>query len=293
MSKNIKKVAVLYGGSSKEREVSIKSGKAVEEALKRLGYTVDAFDPINKNSFLEDFRAFNPDKVFIALHGKGGEDGQIQSILDYYDVPYTGCDATTSAICFNKRFTKNILKANNIPTPEDLNIKEEVEFPLVVKPADEGSSIGVHIVKDEKQLEEALENLREYNDILIERFIPGRELTVGILNGEVLPIVEIKVQDGFYDYKNKYISERTQYLCPAPLNFVITERIKKLAKKAYDTLKCKGAVRIDFILSEDNQPYILEINTIPGMTDHSLLPKAAKVAGYSFDELVDKILKGD
>lgn len=291
LSKEVKKVALLYGGVSKERDVSIKSGKAVEKALKSLGYDVKSFDPADKEKFINQLLTFQPNIAFIALHGKGGEDGQIQSVLDFYGIKYTGCDATTSAICFNKRFTKDILKANNIPVPQDVS-PDELEFPVVVKPVNEGSSIGVFIVKDKNELQEALNMLKDYEDILVERFIPGRELTVGILNGEVLPIVEIKVKNGFYDYENKYISNETEYLCPAPLNFVITETIKKLAKKTYEVLKCKGAVRIDFILSEDNQPYVLEVNTIPGMTDHSLLPKAANAAGYSFEELVQKIIEG-
>ncbi len=291
MNKENLKVALLYGGSSSEREISIKTGKAIESALKKLGYKYQVFDPIEKEKFISDISNYKPDVAFIALHGKGGEDGQIQAILEFLNIRYTGSNSKTSAVCMDKRLTKDILRNYSIPVPKNFSL-ENIKFPVVLKPSEEGSSIGVHIVFNKNQLNDALEDLKNYSNILIEEYIKGRELTVSILNGQVLPIIEIKVKEGFYDYKNKYFSNQTEYICPANLPFVVEEKIKVYAKKAYEILECKGAVRIDFILSEDNIPYLLEINTIPGMTEHSLLPKSAKAAGYTFEDLVEEILLG-
>ena len=291
MNKENLKVALLYGGSSSEREISIKTGKTIESALKKLGYKYQVFDPIEKEKFISDISNYKPNVAFIALHGKGGEDGQIQAILEFLNIRYTGSSSKTSTICMDKRLTKDILRNYSIPVPKNFSL-ENIKFPVVLKPSEEGSSIGVHIVFNKNQLNDALEDLKNYSNILIEEYIKGRELTVSILNGQVLPIIEIKVKEGFYDYKNKYFSNQTEYICPANLPFVVEEKIKAYAKKAYEILECKGAVRIDFILSEDNIPYLLEINTIPGMTEHSLLPKSAKVAGYTFADLVEEILLG-
>ena len=291
MNKGNLKVALLYGGDSSERQISIKTGKAVENALKNLGYDYKVFDPIEKQKFISDILKYNPDVAFIALHGKGGEDGQIQAILDFFGIRYTGSGSKTSAICMDKKLTKDILKNYSIPVPEDYTL-EDIKFPVVLKPSEEGSSIGVHIVFNKSQLEKALQDLKNYENILIEEYIKGRELTVSILNDKVLPIIEIKVKNGFYDYENKYFSNETKYICPAKLPFVVEEKVKAYAKRAYNILKCKGAVRVDFILSEDDTPYLLEINTVPGMTEHSLLPKSAKAIGYTFEQLVNEIIVG-
>ena len=285
------KVALLYGGFSKEREISIKSGKAVEEALKELGFEYRVFDPINKEDFIYNIKKYKPDVAFIALHGKGGEDGQIQAILEFLNIKYTGSDSRTSAICIDKKLTKDILRNENIPVPEDYKL-ENIKFPAVLKPKDEGSSIGVYIVKNEKELKKVLDNIKNVKDYMIEAYIEGRELTVSILNGKVLPVIEIKIEKGFYDFENKYISSKTKYLCPAPLHKTINEEIKKIAINSYKILGCKGAARIDIMLSKENIPYVLEVNTIPGMTSHSLLPKAAEKAGVSFNELVKEIIYG-
>jgi D-alanine-D-alanine ligase len=285
------KIALLYGGVSKEREISIKSGKSVEKALKKLGYQYKIFDPVEEFEFIKKIKSYNPDLAFICLHGKGGEDGQIQSILEFLSIKYTGSNAKTSAICMDKQITKKILAYHKIPVPKSYEIKK-VKFPAVVKPAEEGSSIGVFIVNTEKQLKNALDKLKDYKNVIVEQFIKGREITVSILNGKILPIIEIKVEKGFYDFENKYISSNTQYICPANLDRKTEEKVNKIARNCWQILDLKGAVRIDMIIDEKQKPYVLEINTIPGMTDHSLLPKAAKKIGMSFEDLVEEIIKG-
>ena len=300
MDKNIK-VALLYGGASSEREISIKSGKAVENALKELNLNYRVFDPIEKEKFIKEIIQYKPDVVFNVLHGKGGEDGVIQGLLEFLGFKHTTSGVKTSSITMDKDFTKRILKTYNIPMAdwrvikdkEDLENLDISKFPKVLKPSEEGSSIGVYIVNNKEELEKALKELTKFNQkIIVEDFIKGREITVGILNGEPLDIVEIKVKDGFYDYKNKYFSSSTEYICPANIEKNIYKYIQKLSLQIYNILECKGAVRIDYILGEDNKPYFLEINTIPGLTDHSLLPKAAKKKGIDFKELVLRILLG-
>lgn len=305
MIKN-KKVALLYGGYSSEREISIKSGKAVENSLKKLSLNYKVFDPINREKFIKELTEFNPDVVFIALHGKGGEDGTIQGVLEFLGYKYTGSGIKASSIAMDKAITKDILKNYDIPMAnwmvlndnDGINILNEKlkklnnRFPKVVKPSEEGSSIGVNIVNSKDDLIEAVKNSFKYGKkVLVEDFIKGREITVGILNGEPLEIVEIKVISGFYDFKNKYLSDETEYICPAEIEDSLYKGIQKIAVDIYSIIGCKGAVRVDFILGEDKIPYFLEINTIPGMTDHSLLPKAAKVKGIDFDNLILKILE--
>ncbi|WP_457641775.1 D-alanine--D-alanine ligase [Persephonella sp.] len=293
------KVALLYGGTSSEREISIKSGKAVEKALKNLGIKFKAFDPAEKENFINSLLEFNPDIAFIALHGKTGEDGTIQGVLEFLNIKYTGSDIKTSAICMDKSLTKDILKSHNIIVPEGYTVKAvkqlegiDISFPVVVKPNSEGSSIGVSIVENETQLKIAVEKaLKLDKTVIVERFIKGREITVGILNGEPLDIIEIKVKKGFYDYHNKYLSEETEYICPAEIEENLYRKIQEIALQIYNILGCKGVARIDFILEKD-KPYFLEINTIPGLTDHSLIPKAAAVKGLKFEDLVLRIIEG-
>lgn len=292
------KVALIYGGVSKEREISIKSGKAVEKALKELNYDYKVFDIVEPLKFIKEISEYKPDVAFIALHGKVGEDGIIQGVLEFLNIPYTGSGVKTSAVCMDKETTKDILKSHNLPVPESFTIKsmqeiqnKDIKFPVVVKAATEGSSIGVYIVKNQQKLEEALkEAFKLDKKVLIEEYIKGREITVSILNGKPLDIVEIVVEEGFYDFQNKYITGKTKYICPAQIEKDTYLYIQDLALKAYSILECKGAARVDFILS-DKQPYILELNTIPGMTEHSLLPKAAKTAGIDFDNLVKLIIE--
>ncbi len=292
------KVALLYGGISSEREISIKSGKAVEYALKKLGYEYLSLDPAEKEIFLEKLISFNPDVVFIALHGKGGEDGTIQGLLEFLGYRYTGSPVKASAIAMDKAITKDILKSHNIPVPNGytfFSIEEalevEVSFPVVVKPSSEGSSIGVFISQNRQEYKEhIIEAFKIDKKVIVEEFIKGRELTVGVLNGEPLDIIEIKVEKGFYDYKNKYFSDKTEYICPPEIEKTLYKKIQDLAAEAYSIIGCKGAVRVDFILREKT-PYILEINTVPGLTDHSLLPKAALCKGLNFEKLIEEIIK--
>ncbi len=297
MSSNLK-VALLYGGNSSEREISIKSGKSVEKALKKLGYKFISLDPVEREKFIEKLISFDPDVVFIALHGKGGEDGTIQGVLDFLGYGYTGSPLKTSAIAIDKAITKDIVKNYGITVPDSLTVfsKDEalslsIDFPKVVKVATEGSSIGVFIVKNNQEYIETIKEAFKIGDkVLIEEFIEGRELTVGILNGEPLDIIEIKVEKGFYDYKNKYFTDKTQYICPADIDKNLYKKIQEDALKVYQVLGCKGAARVDFLL-KGNTPYFLEINTIPGLTDHSLLPKAAAYRGISFEKLIEEMIK--
>ncbi len=297
MSSNLK-VALLYGGDSSEREISIKSGKSVENALKKLGYTYKFFDPVEKESFIKELTSFNPDVVFIALHGKGGEDGTIQGVLDFLGYKYTGSPLKASAIAIDKAITKDIVKNYGITVPDSTTVfsKEEalslsVDFPKVVKVATEGSSIGVFIVSNLEEYKNAVEEAFKIGDkVIIEEFIEGRELTVGILNGNPLDIIEIKVEKGFYDYKNKYFTDKTQYICPADIDKKLYKKIQEDALTVYKVLGCKGAARVDFLLKESS-PYFLEINTIPGLTDHSLLPKAAAYRGITFEKLIEEMIK--
>ena len=301
MLKNLK-IALLYGGISSEREISIKSGKAVEESFKRLGLNYRVFDPVEGKLFLEKLVDYSPDIAFIALHGKGGEDGTIQGVLDFLNIPYTGSTQKTSAITIDKDLTKKILSIENLPVPKgkvlfrenfEEDMIEDIKLPVVVKPATEGSSIGVFIVNSASELKDAVKNAFKLDSkVIVEEFIKGRELTVGILNGQPLEIVEIIVEEGFYDYKNKYFSDKTKYICPAYLEKDLYREIQNIAKKSCEILNVEGAARVDFILSDDGIPHILEINTIPGLTDHSLLPKSAAAAGLSFDDLIENILLG-
>jgi len=294
-----KKIALLYGGYSREREISIKSGKAVEGALQRLGYTYKVFDPIEREKFIEKIIDYKPDLAFIALHGKGGEDGTIQSLLEFLGIPYTGSDPKTSMICMDKILTKMYLEKFNINTPKwnfFLNIEDALsfypEFPVVVKAPNEGSSIGVYIVNNQDEYKKAVEDVFKLDEkVLVEQFIKGRELTVGILDDEVFDIVEVVVEEGFYDYQNKYITGKTKYICPAQLPPEVYKTVQDIGYKTYKSLNCKGQARVDIILDYSLTPYVLEVNTVPGMTEFSLLPKAAAVKGISFDQLVDRIIK--
>ncbi|WP_457621298.1 D-alanine--D-alanine ligase [Persephonella sp.] len=293
------RIALLYGGLSSEREISIKSGTAVERALKSLNLTYRVFDPAEGTEFIKKITEYKPDLAFIALHGKTGEDGIIQGVLEFLGIRYTGSDLKTSAICMDKSLTKDILKSKGIIVPESVTInnpdqidKINLSYPVVVKPNSEGSSIGVSIVENKDQLEEAVKTVLQLdNKAVIEKYIKGREITVGIINGEPLDIIEIKVKKGFYDYYNKYLSQETRYICPARIEDSLYKYIQNTALKIYNILGCRGVARVDFILAQD-KPYFLEVNTIPGLTDHSLIPKAAAVKGIDFENLILKIIKG-
>ncbi|MBW2039319.1 MAG: D-alanine--D-alanine ligase [Deltaproteobacteria bacterium] len=291
-----KRIGVLMGGVSHEREISLKTGTAVLNALQKQGYnTVGievSFDIVKR--LLEE----GIDVAFIALHGRWGEDGTVQGLLELLRIPYTGSGVLASALAMNKIKAKEIFLYHGIPTPEFVTPQEEepeelpFPHPWVVKPASEGSTIGVTIAEDKKGLEEALRRARRYDQqILIERFIVGKELTVGILKGEPLPVVEIAPKDGFYDYQAKYTPGITEYIIPARIAEQEQQEVQRVSLKAYHVLGCSGCARVDLFLSEGGEVFITEVNTLPGMTETSLVPKAAAHNGISFPQLVQIILE--
>ncbi len=301
---NFGKVGVLFGGRSSEREVSIMSGTGVLNALRARGVDAHAFDPATQS--LGELETAKFDRVFIALHGRGGEDGSIQGVLETLRIPYTGSGVQASAIAIDKVFTKRIWETHKLPTPRyrviesadraHLNeVADELRLPLVVKPPNEGSTIGISRVRGYSGMGEAFKLARQYDDVVLaEEFIDGQELTCAILGqgsqAEALPLVEIRAPDANYDYHNKYFGEETKYLCPAPIDAALSETIRNLSVRAYNALGARGWGRIDIMLSRRNDPYLLELNTSPGMTSHSLVPIAARATGISYEDLVLRIL---
>ena len=294
-----KRVGVLMGGFGGEREVALSSGKAVTEALKRREYDVVPIDV--GDDLVDRLRAERIEVAFIALHGPIGEDGVIQGLLEFLRIPYTGSGVRASAVAMDKVMSKRIFEVVGIPTApwEIIELDKpchprNIEPPLVVKPSGGGSSLAVTLVidsEDESLIENAVKNAFKVSDqVIIEKYVPGAEITVGVLNGEPLGCVEIRPKSGFYDYKNKYTSGRTEYLAPAPLDPDTTVLVQRLGAAAYHALGCKGAVRVDFRLPPQGYPVALEVNTIPGLTSTSLLPKSAAVVGIDFDELVERML---
>ena len=298
MNNNFGKVLVLMGGWSNEREISLISGKYVYDSLISSGINAIKLD-LKKNN-LDSIKSINPDRVFIILHGKGGEDGEIQSYLDKLGIPYTGSNSLSSSICMNKRLTKDILKDNGIFTPDfikiDNNVSDNIEeinfeYPYVIKPSSEGSSIGVHIVEDKESYKLAInENKIISKDFIAEKYVAGEEYTVGIIENQALPIIKLEPPGKFYDYNAKYNSENMRYICPSGLEKDLEEEIKTLSVKTFNALKCHGWGRVDLIVDNNKKPWVIEINTVPGMTEHSLLPMAAKQVNINFDDLVIKIL---
>lgn len=298
MNNNFGKVLVLMGGWSNEREISLISGKYVYDSLISSGINAIKLD-LKKNN-LDSIKSINPDRVFIILHGKGGEDGEIQSYLDKLGIPYTGSNSFSSSICMNKRLTKDILKDNGIFTPDfikiDNNVSDDIEkinfeYPYVIKPSSEGSSIGVHIVEDKESYKLAInENKIISKDFIAEKYVAGEEYTVGIIENQALPIIKLEPPGKFYDYNAKYNSENMRYICPSGLEKDLEEEIKTLSVKTFNALKCHGWGRVDLIVDNNKKPWVIEINTVPGMTEHSLLPMAAKQVNINFDDLVIKIL---
>ncbi|MBL8497159.1 MAG: D-alanine--D-alanine ligase [Nitrosomonas sp.] len=295
---NFGKVAVLLGGRSAEREVSLQSGHAVLEALRRSGVDAHPFDPAERA--LEDLQHQGFKKAFIALHGRFGEDGTIQGILEWMRLPYTGSGVMASALAMDKWRTKLIWQAVGISSPRyavlqaDSNFDEIAEtlgLPLIVKPAREGSTIGLSKVHDKRDLAEAYRLAAQHDAlVLAEEFIAGKELTVAILGETPLPVVRIEIAGELYDYQAKYVSDETRYFCPSGLADELEAAIKAQALQAYQVLGCEGWGRVDLILTAAGQCYFLEANTSPGMTSHSLVPMAAKAVGISFNELVMNIL---
>ncbi len=292
-----KTIGVLYGGWSSEREVSINSGRCVIESLKRQGFKVQGID-VDKR-FIEKLKGI--DIAFIALHGKPGEDGTIQGILEFLGIPYTGSGVLGSAVGMDKVVTKTLLIASKIPTPPfyyktDFELNEIVEklgFPLVVKPRAEGSSVGVYIVQTKKDLKKVIKDLQnKYPDIFFEKYIPGMMATCGILNRSALPVLEIRPKKKeFYDYRSKYTEGMTEYIVPARIPEKYYRLVQKYALQVHNVTGAYGFSRVDFVLDKDYNPYVLEINTVPGLLSGSNLPLEAKAAGISYDQLILEILR--
>ena len=292
MSTLPKNIAVLKGGPSAEREVSLRSGAAATEALRADGFEVTEVTVEGPDFVVPAETEF----AFLALHGTFGEDGQVQDILASRCIPFSGADAATSRLAFDKEKTKEKFLAAGVPTPQGQLVSrlDEVTLalPLFVKPNAQGSSVGTHPATTRKELAAALDDALKFDSCaLVERFILGRELTVGVLGDQVLPIVEIHPLDGFYDYTNKYTKGRTEYFCPARLPDEITTAIQQHALAAHRSLGRTVYSRIDFLLEKDMSPYCLEVNTLPGMTATSLLPKAAAAIGLSFSQMCRRIVE--
>ena len=291
-------IAVLMGGYSTEREISLMSGKAVYKALLNNNVECFPFDLTENN--LDKLWIKEFDKVFIVLHGRGGEDGYIQSLLDKRKIPFTGSGVESSNLCMNKAHTKDVWLKHELPLSPSIVATQgkpidPIDFPLpwAVKPTMEGSSIGITKVENKNELDTALELAWQYNDeALIEHWIEGDEYTVAILGNQALPSIKIISDHDFYDYDSKYFSNKTEYLCPSDLSEQQEKNIRTIAMKAFNLTGASGWARVDFILDKDKNPYLLEINTVPGMTSHSLVPMAAKAAGMNFEQLVLKILHG-
>jgi D-alanine-D-alanine ligase len=293
------KVAVLMGGRSAEREISLKSGGRVLAALRARGIDAHAFDPAERR--LEELAAERFDRAFVALHGRFGEDGTVQGALEYLGIPYTGSGVLASALAMDKWRSKLLWQAAGIPTPpyellapgaDHGGTARRLGLPLMVKPAREGSSIGMSKVGSTEELAAAYELARRYDEVVIaERFIEGIELTAAILGEEPLPLIRLETPRVFYDYEAKYFAEDTRYIVPCGLAHEEERRVQGLALEGFKLLGCSGWGRVDLMLDRRGAAYLLEVNTIPGMTDHSLVPMAARARGISFEELCVRILE--
>lgn len=292
------KVAVLLGGDAAEREISLKSGAAVLAALQRQGVDAHPIDP--DATLLERLRAGAFDRAFIILHGRGGEDGQVQGALQTIRLPYTGSGVLGSALGMDKYRCKLVWSGCGLPTADyvllrdaaDLPAAAELGFPLMIKPVHEGSSIGMARVESTDELERAWRNAAEYDAlVLAERWIQGAEYTCAILGREALPLIRLETPHAFYDFEAKYRADSTRYHCPCGLDAADEARLRQLALDAFDAVGASGWGRVDLMVDDSGRPFLLEINTVPGMTDHSLVPMAARVAGIDFDALVWKILE--
>jgi len=291
------KIAVLMGGPGEEREISLQSGKAIQLALEAIGYNVLSITMENKlGDIISDLHSV--DLVFLGLHGSIGENGTIQGFLESLGIKYTGSDPLSSAICMDKNISKIIARDRKVNTPnweivtrgQTLN-EDNSEFPLVIKPNDQGSTVGLTIVQDESELGPALNLAYNYSSsVMVEKFIEGRELTVTLIGGKALPVCEIIPSHELYDYECKYTPGMSKYVCPADIDLDITKRVQEITERLFEVLKCRHYSRADFRLDHENNLWFLEMNTLPGMTDTSLAPMAAKAAGFSFNELIDRIV---
>lgn len=293
------------GGPSKEAEVSRRTGRAIAEALAGLGYNVEPLE-LNVHTVIEDIKSCGGEVVFNAIHGKYGEDGALQGLLEMYGIPYTGSGIMAHAVGMNKKMSKFIFEGAQIPTAKfksydshklsreliKANIRGEFELPVVLKAASQGSSIGVIIVKEEKQLDTSIDEILEIDHILVaESFINGPEFTVGVLDGKALPVIEIRPHSGEYDYASKYTTGATDYLVPAPIPDLVAEGMQSIAESVYREFQCAGVIRVDFMMNDKGEVFVLEYNTVPGMTETSLVPKAALAMGMDFPTLCDTILQ--
>lgn len=292
------KVVVVYGGTSAEREVSLKSGTAVLEALQRKGVNACGYDP--RDNGLVGLEQLAPSLVFVALHGRGGEDGTLQGALELLDIPYTGSGVLASALGMDKQRTKQVWSAVGLPTPESImldagadwsSVVAQLGLPLIVKPVHEGSTLGISIVKSQAALEAAYYEAAQFDArVMAERFVVGEEYTVALLGDQVLPAIRVEVPGGFYDYEAKYIANTTQYHLPCGLTTEQEATLATLCQQAFTAIGGVGWGRVDVMRDSEGRFWLLEVNTVPGMTDHSLVPQAAAHAGMSFDDLVVNIL---
>ena len=308
MNKTLK-IAVVCGGISSEREVSLRSGKCIFEALQRKGYDEAVLYDLTRDN-MADLLTLRPDIVFLGLHGRGGEDGSIQGMLEWAGIPYTGPGVSASAVCMDKVLTKRVLQQAGLPTPHfitvkrhDFNnihdivtlLKNEMSLPMVLKSPCQGSSFGTHIVRSEEQFPAAIEDVFHYGDeLMAEDFVDGMEVTMPILGNDtlsVLPLIEITTEREFNDYTSKYTSGFHQHIIPACIDKSTEREIIHYGQQAYKVLGCNGLSRVDFIIDPLSGPMIIEVNTLPGMTDMSLFPDAARYMGMSYDDLVERILE--
>lgn len=298
-----KKVGVLMGGLSKEREVSLKSGKAIAQALQSKGYSVVEIDC---GRYLADqLKKSGVDVAFIALHGPLGEDGCVQGLLEWMQIPYTGSGVLASALAMDKAVLNRVSRDLEFLVPKEVMLDAHIEsvdnfvqhfaepFPVIVKPSREGSTINMAIVHQPKELRPAIEKaLQSDHKILVEEYIKGKEVTIAVLNGKALPSIEIVPKSGFYDYQSKYTKGMTEYILPARLSPCCIEKLNQISTLVFQIIDCSGVIRVDFIVTPDERPVFLEVNTIPGFTETSLVPKAAREAGISFEDLCEQILEG-
>lgn len=303
------RVLVLMGGYSSERDVSIRSGSAILKALKSLGYEAEGMDL--KDLPIQDIVDYMPDLVFIALHGKDGEDGTVQGMLEILNIRYTGSGVAASAIGMNKILTKKIISYEGLPTapfviltknnfhstPGELDeLITRIGLPMVIKAATQGSSIGVYIVSGREEVLSAIADAFAFDqDVLVEKFIAGTEVTSTVLGNEyvteALPLIEITSANEFYDFESKYTPGMCSHIIPARVDMAVQDKVGEIAQKVFKTIGCRGVARVDFIIDAQQNPYVLEINTIPGMTEMSLVPDSARAAGLSFEDVVDKIVR--
>jgi D-alanine-D-alanine ligase len=293
-----KKIGVFMGGISREREISLRSGSQVLKALQKLGYDCVKIDP--KEDLLKQITQHQVEVAYLALHGRGGEDGQVQGFLESMNIPYTGSGVMASAITMNKILTKMILKSYRLPTPAFQMIQDphqtiDIEFPLVIKPALEGSSFGISIHKNKESYESQIaKDFKNFDHLFVEEFVDGLEVTVGIIGvgdkTRALPVLQLVPKNAFYDFEAKYTQGKTDFILPAQIEPTVTDQIQNLALRAHELCGCYGLSRVDMILAKGIYPFITEINSIPGMTELSDLPAMAGAAGISFEALVEEIL---